>query len=76
VGNMNSSLVLVGFLVMLVCQDIVAIRAFRKSVKEGILCAVIPGYILLYGVREEPRQPMSLIGWLIGLGLLLMGFMR
>jgi hypothetical protein len=75
-GNTNSSLVLGGFLVMLVCQDIVAIKAFRRSVKEGILCAVIPGYILFYASREESRQIKPLIGWLVGLGLLLMGLMR
>lgn len=75
-GDMNSNMVLGGFLVMLICQDIVAIKAFKKSVREGILCAIIPGYLLLYGSREENRQVKPLIGWLVGLGILLMGFMR
>ena len=75
-GDMNSNMVLGGFLVMLVCQDIVAVKAYKKSVREGLLCAMIPGYLLLYCSREENRQVKPLIGWLIGLVILLMGFMR
>jgi hypothetical protein len=73
---MNSNMVLGGFLIMIICQDIVAIKAFKKSVKEGILCAMLPGYLLYYGSREETRQVNPLIGWLVGMGILLMGFMR
>ena len=75
-GDMNSNLVLVGFLIMLVCQDIVAVKAFKKNVTEGILCLMIPGYLLVYGSREENRQVKPLIGWLVGMAILLMGFMR
>lgn len=75
-GNVNTNMVLIGFLIMLICQDIVAVKAFRKSVKEGILCLMIPGYLLIYGSRDENRQAKPLIGWLIGLAILLMGFMR
>jgi hypothetical protein len=75
-GGMNSNIMLVGFLVMLVCQDIVAIKAFKKSVRDGLLCAIIPGYLLLYGSRDENRQMKPLVGWLAGLVILLMGFMR
>lgn len=75
-GDMHSNMVLGGFLVMLICQDIVAIRAFKKSVRDGILCAMIPGYLLLYASREENRQVKPLIGWLAGMGLLLMGLVR
>jgi hypothetical protein len=69
-------MVLGGVLVMLICQDIVAVKAFKKSVREGMLCAMIPGYLLFYGSRDETRQVKPLIGWLVGLGILLMGFMR
>jgi len=75
-GEMNTNMVLVGFLVMLVCQDIVAVKAFKKSVREGLLCAIIPGYLLLYGSRDENRQMKPLVGWLVGLVILLTGFMR
>ena len=73
---MNSNMVLVGFLIMIVCQDIVAVKAFRKSVKEGILCLMIPGYLLIYGSREENRQVKPLIGWGVGMMILLMGLVR
>jgi hypothetical protein len=75
-GNMNSNLILAGFLVMLICQDIVAIKAFKKSAREGMLCAMIPGYLLYYGSRDETRQVKPLIGWLVGLVLVLMNIMR
>jgi uncharacterized membrane protein len=75
-GDMNASMVLLGFLIMLVCQDIVAIRAFKRNVREGILCAMVPGYILFYASREETKQVKPVIGWLVGLTVLLMGFMR
>jgi len=73
---MSSNMVLGGFLIMLVCQDIVAIKAFKKSMREGILCAMLPGYLLYYGSRDETRQVKPLIGWLVGMGTLLMGFVR
>jgi hypothetical protein len=74
---MNSNLVLGGFLLMLVCQDIVAIKAIKKSTRDGIFCAMIPGYVLFYANREGASQyAKPLIGWLIGLGLLLTGVMR
>ena len=75
-GEMNTNMVLIGFLVMLVCQDLVALKAFKKSVREGLLCAIIPGYLLLYNSRDENRHMKPLIGWLVGLVILLMGFMR
>jgi hypothetical protein len=73
---MSSNMVLVGFLIILVCQDIVAFKAFRRSAREGLFCAMVPGYILFYASREESRQVKPLIGWLVGLGIMLMGFMR
>lgn len=76
VADTNANMVLVGFLIMLICQDIVAIKAFKKSAWEGILCAMLPGYLLYYGRREENREVKPLIGWLAGMGILLMGFVR
>ncbi|MHB9098850.1 MAG: hypothetical protein ACYC5X_13625 [Syntrophales bacterium] len=75
-GNVNSNMVLGGFLIMLICQDIVAIKALKKSMREGMLCAMLPGYLLYYGSRDETRQVKPLIGWLVGMGILLMGFVR
>jgi hypothetical protein len=77
VGDMNSNMVLGGFLLMLICQDIVAIKAIKKNMPDGVLCAMIPGYILYYANREGASQfSKPIIGWLIGLGLILMGVIR
>jgi len=73
---MNSNMVLGGLLMMLICQDIVAVKAFPRSVRDGLLCAIVPGYILFYASRESSRQMKPLIGWLVGLGIMLMGFMH
>jgi hypothetical protein len=75
-GDMNSNMVLGGFLIILVCQDIVAFKAFRRSARGGILCAMVPGYILFYASREETRQLKPVIGWMVGFGIILTGFMR
>lgn len=71
---MNTTMVLGGFLIILICQDMIAVRAFKKSAKEGLLCAIVPGYALYYGSREENRQVKPLIGWLAGIGIILLGF--
>ena len=76
-GDMNSNMVLGGLLIILICQDVVAVKAFPRSVREGLLCAIVPGYILFYASREaSSRQVKPLIGWLVGLGIMLMGFIR
>lgn len=75
-GEMNANMVLLGFLIIIVCQDIVAVTAFKRSVRKGILCAVVPGYILFHASCEESRRVKPWIGWLVGLGVMLMGFMR
>ena len=75
-GDMNSNMVLVGFLIMLICQDIVAVKAFKKSAREGMLCAMIPGYLLYLcqpGGDAAGQAPDRLAG---RAGIILMGFMR
>lgn len=74
-GETDTTLVLVGFLVMLICQDIVAFKALRNNeTREGMLCALIPGYLLVYGGKD--RQAGPLLGWFAGLAMLLTGFVR
>ncbi|MCX5826334.1 MAG: hypothetical protein NTY86_23405 [Deltaproteobacteria bacterium] len=75
-SDMHSNMILVGFLIILVCQDLVAVKAFKRSVRDGLLCAIVPGYILFYASRVESRQVKPLIGWLAGLVVLLTGLVR
>lgn len=74
--EMNTTMVLGGFLIILICQDLIAVKAFKKSVREGLLCAIVPGYALYYGSREENRQVKPLVGWLAGFGIMLLGILR
>jgi hypothetical protein len=73
---MNANMVLGGFLIIIICQDIVAVKAFPRSVREGLLCAIVPGYILFYASRDASRQVKPLIGWMVGFGILLLGLVR
>ena len=75
-GEMNTTMVLGGFVIILICQDVIAVRAFKKSAREGLLCAIVPGYALYYGSREENRQVKPLFGWLVGFGIVLLGVVR
>lgn len=75
-GEMNTYMVLGGFLIIIICQDVIAVRAFKKSVRAGLLCAIVPGYALYYGSREENRQVKPLVGWLAGFGIILLGILR
>ncbi|MCL2670392.1 MAG: hypothetical protein FWE89_06870 [Syntrophaceae bacterium] len=69
-------MVVVGFLIMLICQDIVALKAMKENRTEGLLCAMIPGYLIIYITKKDPGQSKVLVGWLAGLALFLMGIMR
>ena len=73
---MNTYMVLGGFLIMLICQDVIAVKAFKKSAREGLLCAIVPGYALYYESREENKQMEPLLGWLVGFGIVLLGIVR
>ncbi|MBU2054170.1 MAG: hypothetical protein KJ936_12965 [Proteobacteria bacterium] len=73
---MNTYMVLGGFLIMLICQDVIAVKAFKKSAREGLLCAIVPGYALYYESREENKQMEPLLGWLAGFGIVLLGIVR
>lgn len=75
-GEMNTYMVLGGFLIMLICQDVIAVKAFKKSAREGLLCAIVPGYALYYESREENKQMEPLLGWLVGFGIVLLGIVR
>ena len=72
---MNTNMILGGFLIIIICQDIIAVKVLKKSVREGLLCAIVPGYALYYGSREENRPMKPMLGWLAGFGLMLLGVM-
>ena len=56
-----------GLLLAIVCQLYIAVLAFRRKFIEGLLCFVVPAYILFWAKREKTRQPTVLLLW--GLGI-------
>lgn len=62
-----------GFLVAVICQMYIVVLAFRKKVIDGILCFVVPAYILYWAMRQETRQTKVLLTWSAGLVALIAG---
>ena len=67
------SLVIGGFVTAFLAQISVAASAFRNSVANGLLCFIIPGYLLFYAVREKERNPRPLVYWGAGVVLVIIG---
>lgn len=75
---MSALLALVGLafsLAGLVCNIIILVHAFKKSVGTGFLCLCVPCYILYYMFTEFEHENKnliiagSLIGGVVGSGL-------
>ena len=64
-----------GFLGALVAQFIIVATGFRDSLLTGLLCLLIPGYVLFHAMREETRQPKPLGFWACGIALIIAGVM-
>ncbi len=61
-------LALVGAVLSLVCNIIILIDAFKKSVGTGFLCLCVPCYILYYmfSVFEHDKKGLIIAGYFIG----------
>ena len=64
-----------GFAAAFGAQLFIAVRAFRDSPVAGVLSLVIPGYLVLYALREETRQPKAMAYWAAGIVLIIIGVM-
>lgn len=62
-----------GFLVAVISQIYIIVLAFRKKIIDGILCFVVPAYILYWAMRQETRQTKVLITWSAGLVAFIVG---
>ena len=63
-----------GFLTAIACQLYIAYLAFQKEFIQGLLCFIIPGYLLAWaGWREETRKPKVLLIWGGGIVLIILG---
>lgn len=61
-------MVLIGWVSAVIAQLYITVQAFRSSTIKGLLCLIIPGYVLLYATKRDTRQTRALIVW--GTGLL------
>ena len=61
-------IVLIGWVTAVIGQIYTMMRAFRRSFLKGLLCLIIPGYVLVYATNRETREAKALICW--GAGLL------
>jgi hypothetical protein len=62
-----------GFLLTIGCQLYIAVLAFRRKFIEGLLCCVVPAYILFWAKREKTRQATVLFMWGLGIVVFIAG---
>ena len=63
-----------GFLTAISCQLYIAYLAFQKEFLQGLLCFIVPGYLLAWAAwREETRQPKVLFIWGGSIVLIILG---
>jgi hypothetical protein len=56
-----------GFILAVAAQIYIVILAFKRSFGEGLLCFIVPAYVLFWAMRQETRQPKFLVAWASGL---------
>ena len=62
-----------GLIIAVVAQIYIVVLAFKRSVGEGLLCLIVPAYVLFWAMRQETRQPKLLLAWVSGLVAFIMG---
>ena len=72
-GTIGKLFLFGGFLLVLICQFYIVVRAFKYKFLSGVFCFIIPAYVLYYAMREETRQTKALIGWGAGLIISIVG---
>ncbi|WP_155834610.1 hypothetical protein [Leptolyngbya sp. PCC 6406] len=62
-----------GWLTAAIAQIYMVIQAFRHSFMKGLLCLIIPGYVLIHATKRETKESKALICWVVGLLALVFG---
>ncbi|MDZ7957230.1 MAG: hypothetical protein RMY34_04895 [Aulosira sp. DedQUE10] len=65
--------VLIGWVITIVAQLYIVVKAFRVSPIKGVLCLLMPGYILFFVTTRRTRQTKALMFWVVGLLLFIVG---
>jgi len=64
-----------GPLVVIICQLYIAVSAFRRKFIQGLLCVIVPAYVLFWAMRGETRQPRALLAWGLGIVAFIVGIL-
>ena len=64
-NTFGTVVLMTGIVVCLLAQLYGGIKSFNVSVKEGLLCLVVPAYILVSAKKFGYYKPMTL-AWLMG----------
>lgn len=72
-NTLASYMVLIGWIAAFAAQIYIMIRAFRHSIVKGLLCLIIPGYVLVYATKRETREAKALTCWGVGLLTFIVG---
>jgi hypothetical protein len=62
-----------GGLVAFGAQIYIIVLAFKRKAIEGILCFIIPAYVLYWAMRQKTRKTKVLLTWAGGLVALIIG---
>ena len=54
-------------------QIYIIVLAFKRKAIEGILCFIVPAYVLYWVMRQETRRTKVLLTWAGGLVALIIG---
>lgn len=71
--DLGRALFLAGMGIAAICQLAIVVSAFRTRWLQGVLCLLVPAYILFYARRPETRGSRKLPAWAIEMGLTLAG---
>jgi len=66
-------MILAGLITSFSAQVYILVQAFRYSALDGLLCLVLPGYIIYYARRKRTRQTKPLLVWIGGLLFFIVG---
>ena len=62
-----------GLLLTVIAQIYISVLAFKKNFRDGLLCLLLPGYILAFAMRKETRLTKLLILWGMSIVVFIIG---
>ncbi len=57
-----------GLIIVIVSHLYIVMLAFRRKIIQGLLALIIPGYVIIFAIREESQHFNALV--ILSLGLI------